>query len=106
MSIGTETSVKGANQPVKADDKSTAPSEPAKPAGRPATPRPAVRGSLGVGDHVRELLRRGNSGHPTIRAAGAGDKAATTNLRRIAVYPFGLGPEQLIWGLTPAIPAG
>lgn len=90
ISIGTETSVKGANQPVKADDKSTAPSEPAKPAGRPATPRPAVRGSLGVGDHLRQLLHRGNSGHPTIRAAGAGDKAATTESsahRRLPVRP-------------------
>ena len=34
--------------------------KPAKPAGRPGTPRPVVRGSLGVSEELRDLPHRGN----------------------------------------------
>jgi hypothetical protein len=50
-------------------------SEPTQPAGQP-TPRPVVRGSLEVGEQVRNLLHRGNGGRPTTQEP-ADDGAAT-----------------------------
>jgi hypothetical protein len=49
--------------------------KPTQPAGRPA-PRPVVRGSLEVGEQVRNLLHRGNGGRPTTQEP-ADDGAAT-----------------------------
>jgi hypothetical protein len=59
-------------------------SEPAKPAGRPATPRPVVRGSLGVGEQLRDLPHRGNGGRPTTQTAAACDGAATAGSSSVA----------------------
>ena len=58
--------------------------EPAKPAGQPATPRPVVRGSLGVGERLRDLPQRGNGGRQTTRTSAAGDKAATAGPSSVA----------------------
>ena len=58
--------------------------KPAKPAGQPATPRPVVRGSLGVGEQLRDLPHRGNGGRQTTRTSAAGDGAATAGPSSVA----------------------
>jgi hypothetical protein len=58
--------------------------KPAKPAGQPATPRPVVRGSLGVGEQLRDLPHRGNGGRHTTRISAAGDGAATAGPSSVA----------------------
>jgi hypothetical protein len=58
--------------------------KPAKPAGQPAKPRPVVRGSLGVGEQLRDLPHRGNGGGQTIRTSSAGDQAATAGPSSVA----------------------
>jgi hypothetical protein len=65
------TSAKDVTETVEADEAS------AKPAGRPATPRPMVRGSLGVGEQLSDLPHRGNGGRPTSWTTADGDGAAT-----------------------------
>jgi len=50
-------------------------SEPTKPAGRPAAPRPVVRDSLKVGEQLREVPHRGNGDRTITRTAAAGDEA-------------------------------
>lgn len=51
------------------------PSEPGKPAGRAATPRPLVRDSLGLGEKLRDRLQSADGARPTTRPAEAGDGA-------------------------------
>jgi len=91
MSTNTATSTKDVPETAKADETSTEPtpasapelsasarapmSESAKPSARPATPRPVVRSSLGIGEQLRDLPHRGNGGHPTTRTAAAGDSS-------------------------------
>jgi hypothetical protein len=60
--------------------------KPAKPAGRP-TPRPVVRGSLGVDEQLGDLPHRGNGGRPTTRTAAAPDGAATAEPSSAASSP-------------------
>jgi len=50
-------------------------SVPAKATARPATPRPVVRGSLEVREHVRDLPHHGNGGRPTTRTPAAGESS-------------------------------
>ncbi|MCW2589861.1 MAG: hypothetical protein JWQ86_2288 [Mycobacterium sp.] len=50
---------------------------PTPPAAQPATRRPMVRGSHGVGEQLRDLAHRGNGGRPTTRTGGADPGAAT-----------------------------
>jgi uncharacterized membrane protein YgcG len=90
-STGTATSMEDVTETVETNEASTGPtavnapqpsagaftSGPAKPTVRPATPRPAVRGSLGVGEQLRDLPHRGNGVHPTTQTAAAGHGAAT-----------------------------
>jgi hypothetical protein len=83
------TSTKKVTETAKANEASTGPGatpnpsvsastpKPAKPAGQPATPRPVVRGSLGVGEQLRDLPHRGNGGRQSTRTSAAGDEAAT-----------------------------
>ena len=49
-------------------------SEPTSLTVRPATPRPAVRGSLGVSEKLRNPPHRGNGGHPTTQTAAADER--------------------------------
>ena len=100
-STDTATSTKDVTETAEADEASTGPTaasapEPsasastsasAKPTVRPATPRPVVRGSLGVGEQLRDLPHRGNGGHSTTRTAPAGDGAATVGPSSIASSP-------------------
>jgi hypothetical protein len=74
-----------ASAPEPSADAST--SEPVKPTVRRVTPRPVVRGSLGVGEQLRDLPHRGNGGHPTTRTAAAGDGAATAGPSSVASSP-------------------
>ena len=90
ISTDTETPMTGVAETAEEDEAPTGPtaasapepslsastSKPAKPTLRPATPRPVVRGSLGVGEQLRDLPQRGNGGRPTTRTADAGDRAA------------------------------
>jgi hypothetical protein len=83
------TSTKKVTETAKANEASTGPRatpnpsvsastpKPAKPAGQPATPRPVVHGSLGVGEQLRDLPHRGNGGRQNTRSSAAGDEAAT-----------------------------
>jgi hypothetical protein len=83
------TSTKKVIETAKANEASTGPRatpnpslsastpKPAKPAGQPATPRPLVHDSLGVGEQLRDLLHRGDSVGQTIRTSTAGDQPAT-----------------------------
>jgi len=83
------TSTKKVIETAKANEASTGPRatpnpslsastpKPAKPAGQLATPRPLVHDSLGVGEQLRDLLHRGDSGGQTIRTSTAGDQPAT-----------------------------
>jgi hypothetical protein len=89
MSTDTVTSTKKVTEAAEANDASAGStaasvpeasasaftSEPTQPAGQP-TPRPVVRGSLAVGEQVRNLLHRGNGGRPTTQEP-ADDGAAT-----------------------------
>jgi hypothetical protein len=98
---GQVTSAKKVTETAKADEASTGPteasapepsadastSEPVKPTVRRVTPRPVVRGSLGVGEQLRDLPHRGNGGHPTTRTAAAGDGAATAGPSSVASSP-------------------
>ncbi len=82
-------STKKVIETAKADEASTGPRatlnpsvsvpmpKPAKPARQPGTPRPVVRGSLGVGEQLRDLPHRGNRGGQTTQASAAGDQVAT-----------------------------
>jgi hypothetical protein len=51
-------------------------SEPVKPTVRPATPRPVVRSSLGLGERLRDRPHRGNSGRPSTRTAPSSEPTA------------------------------
>ncbi len=96
-STDTATSTKDVTETAKTDEASTGPtaagapeplasastSGPAKPTVRPARPRPVVRGSLGVGEQLRDLPHRGNGGHPTTPIA-AGRGAATAGPSSVA----------------------
>jgi hypothetical protein len=73
MSTEGARSTKDASETAKTDE-----ALPAKPAGRPATPRPVVRDSLGVDDQLRDPSHRGNGGHLTTRTAAADEGAAAT----------------------------
>jgi PE-PPE domain len=88
---GQATSPETVTEAAKANEASTGPTaasapkpaasastpEPAKPTGQSATPRPVVRGSLGVGQQLRDLPNRGNGGRPTTPTAAVGAGAAT-----------------------------
>jgi hypothetical protein len=90
------TSTKKVTETAKANEASTGPTatpnpsvsastpKPAKPAGQPATPRPVVRGSLRVGEQLRDLPHRGNDGRQTTRTSAAGDEAATAGPSSVA----------------------
>jgi hypothetical protein len=58
--------------------------KPAKPAGQPSTPRPVVRGSLGVDEQLRDLPHRGNGGRQTTQTSAAGDEVATAGPSSVA----------------------
>ena len=87
MPTDTATSMKDVTNTVAADEAATevnaaepsasdSTSEPTKPAGRPATPRPVVRDSLKVGEQLRDVPHRGDGGRTITRTAAAGDEAA------------------------------
>jgi hypothetical protein len=90
------TSTKKVTETAEANEASTGPRatpnpsvsastpKPAKPAGQPATPRPVVRGSLGVGEQLRDLPHRGNGGRQTTRTSAADDEAATVGPSSVA----------------------
>jgi len=87
----TATSTKHVADPAEADETSTGPTaagasepsadapptEPVKPTVRRASPRTVVRDSLGVGEQLSDLPRRGNGSRSTTRTAAARDGAAT-----------------------------
>jgi hypothetical protein len=93
---GQVTSTKKVTEIVKASEASTGPRatpeasanasapRPTQPAGRPVTPRPVVRGSLGVGEQLRDLAHRGNGGRLITRTGAAGDGAATAGSSSVA----------------------
>lgn len=57
--------------------KSASTPESAKPRVRTGTARPVVRGSLAVGEHLRNPLHRENGGDPRTRTGDVGDEAPT-----------------------------
>jgi hypothetical protein len=91
VSTDVATSKRDVTETVEAEEESTGPTvvktsessasdstfETAKPAGRPDTPRPVVRDSLGAGKQSSEQSHPGNGGRPTSRTADAGDDAPT-----------------------------
>jgi len=66
----------GAAQPSAERSAGASTPEPAKPARRPGTPRPVVRGPVGVsGQQLRGLLHRDEVDQPTSQTAREGDRA-------------------------------
>jgi hypothetical protein len=54
-------------------------SELAKPTGRPTTPRPVVRGPLGVGEQLRDLSHRGNGAAAARSSSAVSSSAASSS---------------------------
>jgi hypothetical protein len=61
----------------KPSAKTSTSAEPTSVTVRPATPRPVLRGSLGVGEQLRNPPHRGNGGHPTTQTAAADEREVT-----------------------------
>jgi hypothetical protein len=81
-STDAATSAKDVKESVKAGEVSAGRTEasapkPAKLVGRPESPRPVVRDSLGAGKQMLDQSQRGNGGRPTTQGP-ANDGAATT----------------------------
>jgi hypothetical protein len=77
-------------KPATSKKDMTESTEPAKPAERPATPRPVVRGSLRQDDLLSNVPHRGNGGRSTTRTASASE--ATGGLSSVASSPAASSP--------------